>query len=108
MNVKSPPNSRLENWLSSFLIALLPMLFIWWLTSNDVQGKDYDAKLNLKADKIDVENQFKTHAEANQIVFCSINSAILEIKQNNKDARNEYLVQIQLLRKDILDLYRSK
>lgn len=71
--------------------------------------------INQKADRAEVEANKKyiddtiiNHETKEQLIFNNINNAILEIKQNNKDARTEYLIQIQLLRKDILDLYKSK
>jgi len=85
------------SFLSSLILAFS-------VRSANISKEEMDSK----ATKVEVHTAFEQHEKKEIEVINPIKERIVSLEQADKDARTEYLKEIQLLRKDILDLYRSK
>lgn len=108
MSAKKWAGENWANWIASSMITFIPLLLIYWFGLKDASAEKIVEELDKKATKEYVNDRFSAHESKDEKVIEAISKDIEDLKQADRDTRKEYLKEIQLLRKDILEIWKSK
>lgn len=105
-----------NNWLKdrplitvlfSFLGSLILAFTVRAVNIDDEEKKALKDKIDNKADIEYVDNSISIHEIREQKIIEPIQQNIQELKAEDKLIRVEFLEEVRLLRKDIMDIYKN-
>jgi hypothetical protein len=100
-------NRPLFGHMITLLISMIVVFTTYALNSSDYKNNKLNERLEGKADVEYVDNKIIEHEAKEEQMIMPIKEDINELKAEDKLIRVEFLEEVRLLRKDIMDFYKS-
>jgi len=84
------------------------MLLVLWLGFRDADAREMNKRINSKADKIELVEIRQEISFIEKGAKDYTDNIANQLREDSKTDRAEILKELQLLRKDIIDLWKSK
>lgn len=106
-----------NNWLKdrplltvlfSFLSSLILLFTARAVEFNDTEKAEFKKELQEKVDADYVNAAIIAHEDREEQIIDPMKKDIQELKDEDKIIRVEFLEEVRLLRKDIMDIYKQK